>query len=367
MIQNNIVTTSERPNRETGTGEIARAFRMRNDVDLEGPQTDIDISNNTFTTSVGPNLTATCYTVWFSEANNGGAMNNANITLHDNHITAIATTSDAGLNAQALVVDQADPGIKLVFTSNILESNGTSLGIGGYNDGGVNDWTLLSTTFRKSTQGAARPYTAVQVGFDVASVAGVSIFDATLDQGASWTLLWTGSATKTLATGWSVSAVVVDQASQPVGGAGVAIANARGTTVATGTTVAAGTAGPFPSVTLIQSQLGSDPSVITSTSQAPLTVSASADGATAHVTASPSAPTTLTITLPITQATTTGTATSTGTASGPSAATGTAASSGTGASVGAGSGGGKGGCGLGMGLSAVALLLGICQRRHNRS
>ena len=94
VIQNNTVSTQEVPNRELGLKTQARALRIRNDVDSEGPQTNIDISGNTFTTTIGPGMSYVGYTVWISYANNNGAMNNANVNLHNNTITLINDSSD---------------------------------------------------------------------------------------------------------------------------------------------------------------------------------------------------------------------------------------------------------------------------------
>src|SRR5262249_39512490 len=113
VIQNNTVQTQEVPNREMGAKTQARALRLRNDVDLEGPHTNIDISGNTLATSVGPGMSYVGYAVWITYVNNNGAMNNANINIHDNTIKAIATTSDASYSAQALMIDGMGAGINL--------------------------------------------------------------------------------------------------------------------------------------------------------------------------------------------------------------------------------------------------------------
>lgn len=337
IIQNNLVETQEYPNRETGLGEIARALRMRNDGEDGGPQTDIDVSGNTLSTTVGPGLAPTCYTAWISYNNNGGAMNNAGITLHDNHIIAIAQSADPTYSAQAMVVDTLDPLIDLPLDNNIFESNDTSLAIGGYNDGGIYDLDVISDTFRRSTAGAVRPYTAVQVGYDTTKVADVRIIDPVLDQGATWTLFWTGSGIKTLSTGWTVDVLVEDASSHGLPGAAVTVSTS-GAVVASATSGADGTTGGIPVVTLIQSQATTDPTKISSQPQGPATITATLAGASATTEVTLSAPTSVSLILPDPAGTGSGSSGSSGTAGG---ATGSLAGGG-------GSSSGSGGCGLGV-------------------
>ena len=70
------------------------------------------------------------YTVWISYANNNGAMNNANVNLHNNTITLINNSSNPECSNLALMIEQMDPGINMTISNNILASNDTSLSIG---------------------------------------------------------------------------------------------------------------------------------------------------------------------------------------------------------------------------------------------
>ena len=155
VIQNNTVTTREVPNREMGLKTQARALRLRNDVDSEGPHTNIDISGNNFATNIGPGMSSVGYTVWITYKNNKSAMNNANINLHNNTITLINDSNDPSCSGSALLVDGMAHGINMTIRNNILASNDTSLSIGGYNDENVYDVTFLSNTLNKSS--SARP------------------------------------------------------------------------------------------------------------------------------------------------------------------------------------------------------------------
>ena len=201
VIQNNTVTTKERPNREMGTRTQARALRMRNDVDSEGPHTNIDISGNTFTTSVGPGMSYLGYTVWITYMNNNGAMNNANVNLHGNTIKAIVTSSDASYSAAALLIDGIGAGIYPGIKNNILESNDTSLAIGGYNDENISDIDFLCNTLTKSSSGAARTYTGIRAGYDVTNISNVRILDTILQNGATTAITWSGSGTRGITIG----------------------------------------------------------------------------------------------------------------------------------------------------------------------
>ena len=201
VIQNNTVQTQEIPNREVRLNTMARALRIRNDVDAEGPHTNIDISGNTFQTTTGPGLSSTGNAVWMSYANNNGAMNNANVNLHNNMIKAIVTSSDSSYSATALLIDGMGAGIYPGIKNNILESNDTSLAIGGYNDENINDIDFLCNTLTRSSSGAARTYTGIRAGYDVTNISNVRILDTRLQNGATTAITWYGSGTRGITVG----------------------------------------------------------------------------------------------------------------------------------------------------------------------
>jgi len=223
VIQNNTVTTKEVPNREMGLKTQARALRLRNDVDAEGPHTNIDISGNTFTTNIGPGMSSVGYTVWITYKNNKGAMNNANVNLHDNTITLINDSSDPSYSGSALLVDGMDPGINMTIKNNILQSNDTSLSIGGYNDSNVNDLTFLSNTLSKSSSGATKAYRGISAGFDVTRISNVKLIDTRLANGATSTIVWSGTATKDIGVGWLLNVTVQNADGSAAAGAAVQI------------------------------------------------------------------------------------------------------------------------------------------------
>ena len=157
VIQNNQVTVQERPNRETGNNTYARALRLRNNVDSRGSHRNLDISGNTFIARDGPGYSRNAYAVWISYTNNKGAMDNANVHLHGNTIKAIVNTTDPTYHAYALDLDEVDAGINLTIRNNVLESNDTSLSIGGYNDGNIDGVTFIGNTLDISSAGRRGP------------------------------------------------------------------------------------------------------------------------------------------------------------------------------------------------------------------
>jgi hypothetical protein len=66
FIHDNDVEVSLTPNREYPTGLVARALRMRNNVDGTGPQRNLEVADNTFVATTGPGLVASAYAGWVS-------------------------------------------------------------------------------------------------------------------------------------------------------------------------------------------------------------------------------------------------------------------------------------------------------------
>ena len=107
-------------------------MRIRNDVDAEGPHTNIDISGNMFQTTVGPGMSSIGNALsGCATRTTTAAINNANVNLHNNTIKAIVTSSDSSYSATALLINGMGAGIYPGIKNNILESNDTSLAIGG--------------------------------------------------------------------------------------------------------------------------------------------------------------------------------------------------------------------------------------------
>ena len=272
VIQNNIVTVQERPNRETEDNTYARALRLRNDVDSEGPQTNIDISGNTFIANCGIGYSQHAYAVWISYVNNNGAMNNANVNLHDNTIEGIVNTTDPSYDAYALVLDQVDAGINMTISNNVLESNDTSLSIGGYNDGNISGLTFLGNTLDISNAGPARTYTGILAGFDVTQISNVSILDTQLENGATANITWAGSGTKNIQVGAILNMDVENPNGSAASGATVRVYNGSGQLVYQGTTNSQGLLSNIPLVTTTYTQAGSNPAVITTSTSGPFTI-----------------------------------------------------------------------------------------------
>jgi len=274
VIQNNTVTTKEVPNREMGLKTQARALRLRNDVDSEGPQTNIDISGNTFTTTIGPGMSNVGYTVWITYVNNNGAMNNANVNLHNNTITLINDSSDPSYSGSALLVDGMDPGINMTISNNILASNDTSLSIGGYNDANVNDLTFLSNTLSKSSSGATRTYTGISAGFDVTQISSVQIIDTKLANGATSNIVWSGTGTKDVEVGWLLNVTVQNADGSAASGAAVQIFNSSNSLVYAGVANANGLLSGIMVLSTMYQQTGTDSTQITTTNSGTFLVTA---------------------------------------------------------------------------------------------
>jgi hypothetical protein len=273
-IQNNYVKVQERPNRETGNSTFSRALRMRNDVDAEGPHTNIDVSGNTFIAMDGPAYSQNAYAVWISYANHNGAMNNANVNLHDNTIAAIANTTDPTYHAYALVVDQLDAGINLTISNNVLQSNDTSLAIGGYNDKNINGLTYVGNTLDISKPGPARTYTGILAGFDVTQITNVRILDTKLRNGATADITWSGSGTKNIQVGATPNVRVQNPNGSAVSEASVQILDRAQHLVFQGATDTRGNLLNIPLVATTYTQQGTDPRIIVSVTSGPFTVTA---------------------------------------------------------------------------------------------
>lgn len=287
VIQNNFVQLEEEPNRETGNNTFARALRLRNNVDAEGPHTNIDISGNTFIATVGPGHSQKAYTVWISYANHKGAMNDAGINLHDNSIKAIVDTTSPAYNGYALVLDQVDAGINMTIWNNVLESNDTSLAIGGYNDGNINDVTFVGNTLAVS-KGPSRPYTGILAGFDVTRIQNVRILNTALKNGATAKIVWSGSGTKDLGVGTVLNVEVRNPDGSAASGANIQVLGRANRLVFQGKTNRQGKLLNIPLVTATHTQPGADFRVIRSTTGGPFTIKTTLGAKTSSLVVTPS-------------------------------------------------------------------------------
>lgn len=280
VIQSNYIDVAMAPNREMANNTQDCGLRLRNDVDSEGPQTNIDISGNTIIANCGTGYSQYAYGVWISYANNNGAMNNAEVNLHDNTFEAISNVADTNHDACALVLDQVDAGIDMTIWNNVLESNDTSLSIGGYNDGNINDVTFLNNTLDISTAGPAMTYTGILAGYDVTQINNVSILDTQLENGATATITWSGSGTKTIQVGMILNVQVENSNGTPTSGATVVLDNSAGTQVYQGTTNSQGEVSDIPLFSMTYAQAGTNPSDITTTTSGSYTIEVTVGGQT---------------------------------------------------------------------------------------
>jgi hypothetical protein len=301
VVSNNYVRVQEAPDREypNYTDNEARAFRIRNNVDYEGAQHNIQITGNTFIAVTGPGLYHAAYGARIDLVNPTGAMNNANIVFSNNTFEGIVTTTDPNYSATGLLIDGLDPGINLVFQNNVLDSNDTSVGFGGNdnNGGPVADVLLQGNTFSKDTSSVARPYTAVQAGYWTVPVQDVRLIDNQFANGATWGINWIGEGTKDLEVGYTYTAKVVDSNGAAISGATVVATASNGSTLFTETTGSDGLITAVPMVVTTYSQTTSDPSQITTLTMPPCTIVISAGGKTKSLSLSLTGMTTQTVTL----------------------------------------------------------------------
>jgi hypothetical protein len=298
QIYGNFVSVQEHGNREDNNANMeARALRLRNDVDQMGPQTNVHIYNNTFLATTGPGLGLAAYAVRISYLNPNGEMNNANILIENNTFRAIVTTTDPTYTAQAMLVDGVAPGINLVCSGNILESNDTSLALSGADLGNVSGVLLVSNTLRKSSVGAARPYTGIRAGYLNYQIHNVMLIDTRTDNGATATIVWSGSGTKDIGVGWLLSVTTTNAAGTPLAGAIVALSDNTGTQVFTGMTGSNGQVANIPVVTTLYTQSGTNPAVITTSIRRPISVTVISGVLVGLQTVDLTADTTITVTL----------------------------------------------------------------------
>jgi len=253
------------------------ALRLRNNLDSMGPQRDLSIHDNTFIARAGPGLLQEAFGVRISYANNNGAMNDAGIVLEGNTIKAIVTTADPSYGAKALLLDRVDAGIGLRITNNVLESNDVSLALTG-SGGNVVGVDLISNTFRKSADGAVRPYTGTLAGYYNREIHSVRLLDTRLENGATANIVWAGTGVKDLAVGWLLTVQAQDTAGNPLPGAAVSVFDRDGTEVYSGTAGADGAVHDIPVVVAVYRQTTTDPGNISLDQRGPFDVLVTYDG-----------------------------------------------------------------------------------------
>jgi len=144
----NHVEVQETFNREYPTGLGATALRLRNAVGSQGPHRDLSIHDNVFIARTGPGQVPRAYGVRISYVNENGSMNEAGISLENNHISALATASVPGYRGRALALDRVDAGIDLRIARNLLESDDLPLAVAEGTD--VRGAVLIANTYRES-------------------------------------------------------------------------------------------------------------------------------------------------------------------------------------------------------------------------
>jgi len=156
---------------------------------------------------------------------------------------------------------------------------------------------LVSNTFRKSAEGAARPYTGVLAGYWINQIHAVRLLDTRLQNGATANIVWVGTGLKDVAVGWLLTVQARDAAGGPVAGAAVSVRDRGGVQVYAGTTGSDGAVHDVPLVTTVYRQTTTDPRAVTTDKRGPFEVLVGSGGRTATATIDPAASLTLTLTL----------------------------------------------------------------------
>jgi hypothetical protein len=261
-IFNNYVDIREKGNREYGvTGIVATAFRMRTYGDAA--HHDIHLHDNTFiarTSASGETLGAIGGRITYYSNNQAINLNN----LFENNIfKAIVETTDTNYYARAFSFDGVAANTAPLMRSNFIESNDISLALAGSDGNGYAlDGDFISTTFRKSVDGAARSYKSIVAGYSGFQVSNVQIIDSRYENGATSTIVWTGSGVKDISIGKLLPVQTKTTNGIDMAGATVEVFDRSGASVFTGTTDAHGMLA-VPIVTTIYRQEGTNPKTIT--------------------------------------------------------------------------------------------------------
>lgn len=276
-VHHNTVETQERANREYPSSLESVALRLRNTVDAMGPHRNLKIHHNTFAAHTSGGMVGQAYGVRISYTNKKSDMKEANIVLSENTFKAIVTTKDLSYRAKAMVIDHMEPDVDLRIINNVLESNDIGLALTD-TSGNVEAAELISNTFKKTTEGGDRPYTAILGGYYIRQINNVRILDPRFAGGATMKLVWSGTGTKTVSLGSLLSVKVVDGSEQPVKGAMVQVLDRQGQVIYKGTTGETGMLANVAILTKVYRQTTTDPKKMTTEEHTPLVLSVSANG-----------------------------------------------------------------------------------------
>jgi Periplasmic copper-binding protein (NosD) len=273
-IHDNYVEVRERFNREYQTRIEARALKMR--AGKDGPHRNLHIHHNTFVAVTGPGLAQQALAVRIGYLNRNGQMDRANIVLEHNIMRAITTSDEPNSRASALALDGLDPGVDLRIRDNILESNDASVTLAD-TEGPAAGVRLIANTFRKSAEGARRPYAAVHAGYWIFPVQDVEIVAPRLESGATLAVRWAGQGIKDLSIGYLLT-VAVGREGKPVPDAAVSVRDKQGAEVFSGKTDATGEIRDIAVMSTRYRQETKEPRRISTDHRGPFTVSITSGG-----------------------------------------------------------------------------------------
>jgi hypothetical protein len=273
-IHDNYVEVRECFNREYHTKIEARALKLR--AGENGPHRNLHIHHNTFVAMTGPGLAQQALAVRIGYLNRNGLMGHANILIEHNTMRAITTSGEEGSRASALALDGLDPGVDLCIRENVLESNDVSVTLAD-TQGPAADVRLIANTFRKSAEGATRPYVAVHAGYWIYPVQAVEILGPHLENGATLDVRWAGTAVKDLSIRYLLT-VAAQRQGKPVPDALVIVLDQHENEVFSGKTDAKGEIRDIAVISMRYNQVTKDPRRITSDHKGPFTVRITSEG-----------------------------------------------------------------------------------------
>lgn len=276
IIHDNYVEVRERLNREYSTRIEARALRLR--AGEAGPHHNLHIHHNTFVAVTGPGLAQQAFAVQIGYLNRDGQMDRANLLIEHNTMRAITTSGEPSSRASALALDGLDPGVDLRLRENVLESNDASVALAD-TQGPAAGVQLIGNTFRKSADGARRPYAAVHAGYWLFPVRAIEILDPRLETGAALDIRWAGSGVKDMSIGYLLT-VAAQREGKPVPDAVVSVRDKQGSEVFLGKTDARGEIRDVPLIITRYRQETKDPRLITTDHRQSFSVSITSGGVT---------------------------------------------------------------------------------------
>lgn len=220
------------PNRESGNQGVGYGVKHRN---TSGSPTTfgalsvlIDSVDITCNVNAGGMTNGQC--IFFSHMDTNGSNLGIGSLIQNSNLKCIVNTSDPTYVGSCLNIYGITPGVNPGFTNNTLETNDTSLWIGGVNANPISGLTVMSNTYKKSSEGdQTRPYIAIKAGIASGqTVASTYVFDPIFVGGASLNVSFWGAQSMAIGVGYTDTVHVQSSGGVAQSGASVTLTNAAG-------------------------------------------------------------------------------------------------------------------------------------------